>query len=473
MNNFPKFTFKNLGYIDEGEIQLNKLTIICGKNNTGKTYLTYAIYGALHFFHDEERAIRYNIKELEETLKTLYTKKKLVIDLNKLKNALPKILNVMANHYVSVIPMYFGAPREFFNKTAVTIHFGDINFNKIFQESFQKITFVGDNEIRLVKEKNSTDVHIVFQSTKTKAKPDSDIMRTIISENILNLFIRSMFPEPFPITSERTGIQLFKKELDIRRNAIFEEFLKSFKAESKSKQTQIMRFAKRHFVSAYPISIQENIEYVREYESVKNKTSFIYSRKEDYEKLIAFWDKYIVGGKFKYDKETNSFLYRLKKERKRREVLIPLHIASSASKSLLSMDIFIKHLAQKNSLLVIDEPELNLHPEGQRNMARFLAMLANAGISILMTTHSDYIVKEINNLIMLSNEFKEKQKVMKDFKYDEAQILSPKDVNIYVTEKHSVEPIKIQQDGFDLEVFDGIIIDQNEASNSIYYSLGE
>ncbi|ACB51007.1 hypothetical protein cce_1657 [Crocosphaera subtropica ATCC 51142] len=42
-----KFEISNLGYIKQAEIELGDLTIICGKNNTGKTYVNYAIYGFL------------------------------------------------------------------------------------------------------------------------------------------------------------------------------------------------------------------------------------------------------------------------------------------------------------------------------------------------------------------------------------------------------------------------------------------
>jgi predicted ATPase len=38
-----KFGIKNLGPIKEANIEIGDLTIICGKNNTGKTYLTYAL----------------------------------------------------------------------------------------------------------------------------------------------------------------------------------------------------------------------------------------------------------------------------------------------------------------------------------------------------------------------------------------------------------------------------------------------
>ena len=42
-----KFTFEKLGLLDYVEVELADLTLICGENNTGKTYVTYAIYGFL------------------------------------------------------------------------------------------------------------------------------------------------------------------------------------------------------------------------------------------------------------------------------------------------------------------------------------------------------------------------------------------------------------------------------------------
>ena len=49
MNNDSRtiFRFQNLGPIKEAELELGDLTIIAGRNNTGKTYIAYALYGFL------------------------------------------------------------------------------------------------------------------------------------------------------------------------------------------------------------------------------------------------------------------------------------------------------------------------------------------------------------------------------------------------------------------------------------------
>ena len=53
------FELKNIAAIKQAKkakIELGKLTVICGKNNSGKTYITYSIFGFLStlFEHADE-----------------------------------------------------------------------------------------------------------------------------------------------------------------------------------------------------------------------------------------------------------------------------------------------------------------------------------------------------------------------------------------------------------------------------------
>ncbi|KAB0285775.1 ATP-binding protein [Klebsiella pneumoniae] len=52
-----KFKIKNIGLIDEAEIDISDITCVCGMNNTGKTYVTYAIYGFLAHFANLSRSV--------------------------------------------------------------------------------------------------------------------------------------------------------------------------------------------------------------------------------------------------------------------------------------------------------------------------------------------------------------------------------------------------------------------------------
>ena len=71
---------------------------------------------------------------------------------------------------------------------------------------------------------------------------------------------------------------------------------------------------------------------------------------------------------------------------------------------MLDIGFYLRHMAMPGDLLMIDEPELNLHPENQLRIARLFSQLVNIGIKIFVTTHSDYIIKELNTLIVLNQD---------------------------------------------------------------------
>ncbi len=139
-------------------------------------------------------------------------------------------------------------------------------------------------------------------------------------------------------------------------------------------------------------------------------------------------------------------------------------------------DYYINCLASPGDILIIDEPELNLHPNNQRWMASLLVRLVNSGIKILFTTHSDFLVKEINNRIMLSQLSEAKRDVFFDKKgFTSKDVLNPKQVKAYTVERnHKIQPIKSVAGGWlDMEIFDAEIAASNELADDIYYSLDD
>jgi predicted ATPase len=57
----------------------------------------------------------------------------------------------------------------------------------------------------------------------------------------------------------------------------------------------------------------------------------------------------------------------------------------------------------ENSLLIVENPEAHLHPAGQSRMGTFLAMLAGAGVQVLVETHSDHVLNGIRRAIAEHN----------------------------------------------------------------------
>ena len=112
--------------------------------------------------------------------------------------------------------------------------------------------------------------------------------------------------------------------------------------------------------------------------------------------------------------------------------------SSSAVRSLLDLGFYLRHCAEPGDLLMIDEPELNLHPENQRRVARLLARLVNLGIKVFITTHSDYIIKELNTLIMLNHDKPHLKRIAEVEGYQQNELLNADQIKVYIAEEAPV-----------------------------------
>jgi ABC-type multidrug transport system ATPase subunit len=109
--------------------------------------------------------------------------------------------------------------------------------------------------------------------------------------------------------------------------------------------------------------------------------------------------------------------------------------SSSAVRSLLDVGFYLTHVAQPGDLLMVDEPELNLHPENQRKVARLFARLLNIGVKVFITTHSDYIIKELNTLIMPGREKPHLDEIRTREGYRIDEMLSADQLRVYIAEE--------------------------------------
>src|SRR5579885_1354852 len=97
-----------------------------------------------------------------------------------------------------------------------------------------------------------------------------------------------------------------------------------------------------------------------------------------------------------------------------KSMTMEIPLASSMVKELAPLVLFLRYLAIPGELLVIDEPEMNLHPEAQAKIIEFLAMLVNAGINVLVTTHSPYVVDHLANLLKAAEKTDEEKEAVRD-----------------------------------------------------------
>lgn len=135
-----------------------------------------------------------------------------------------------------------------------------------------------------------------------------------------------------------------------------------------------------------------------------------------------------------------------------------LHQVSSMISEIAPMVLYLKYLVRPGHLFIVEEPESHLDPANQCLVARAIAMLVNAGVRILVTTHSDIFLQQINILVQASGLGPKKRLRMG---YKAVEVLNPSDVSAYVFQPGNsgthVAALPIDSDyGISTESFDNV-----------------
>ena len=90
-----------------------------------------------------------------------------------------------------------------------------------------------------------------------------------------------------------------------------------------------------------------------------------------------------------------EFRYRPQKT----EQALRMSQSSSMVSELTPLILFLRRIVHPRDTLIIEEPESHLHPAAQTKVALTLARLVRAGVRVIITTHSDWLLEQIGNLV--------------------------------------------------------------------------
>ena len=111
---------------------------------------------------------------------------------------------------------------------------------------------------------------------------------------------------------------------------------------------------------------------------------------------------------------------------------LPLMNSSSMVSELAPIVLYLRHVVKQGDVLIIEEPESNLHPSMQVELVKQLATVVNSGVRVMLTTHSEWILEELANLMRLSDLASERR--TEALKTEPA--LDRRDVGVWLFEKN-------------------------------------
>ena len=358
-----KLSIKNVGKLKEADVEINGITVITGENDTGKSTVGKVLWSIFNSFFEIKKQIRTDkissiLEELRRVSSIQDIRNNLVhssiveydLDLNDFLKQLEKKLEVL-NDVRDLDDESKDELKDTLEKIKKRINLSDdeimkkitqINFNKEFNSQINNLNFLEEGNIDLkIKNKN---INLIISDDKIQIKDFFSLY-----ENVMLL-------------DNPRIIDNLAENIILSANKIF--------------------------------SIIENLHNSKFISMLRNdKSSTATDNILNEEKLFKIEEKLnkIVDGKF-LKKDFGVYFYRNKSGKE-----INVKNLSTGFKVFSIIKLLIQNnQLRENGTIILDEPEIHLHPEWQLKFAELIVLLQkDFGMHILLTTHSPYFLNAI------------------------------------------------------------------------------
>ncbi|MEM8640167.1 MAG: AAA family ATPase [Cyanobacteria bacterium P01_G01_bin.54] len=442
-----KVKIQNLGAVKAAEIELKPLTVFVGENGTGKTWSAYALASIFNrdmldiYTQDLSNNSREDLfPVLDDLINSIINDQSPKFDIVEF---VEKNLGEYLNDLGAFCPVWLGGILNTSKEVFKDVKFkfspseNDIDFlvKALNSAYFEGSAPLSNNEAdcKLLFSKKSSDDFILFHSKKPKysfnKKSQIDIRQRVL-DCILRLIHIGLFQDVFVLPTERS---LFTSLFRLNDN-------NTEISASLNSSAQNRHFLTRSTVGQFVLQIRSfsKEEQAERIHALKNNQDI-----ERIANLSKVLESEILLGSVGIDESNQNQLLVFKFED---DQSIELMGASSMVKELSSLVLYLRFFAKPYDLIVIDEPEMNLHPAAQVEIAEFLAMLVNAGLNLIITTHSPYIVDHLSNLMIAHGREDKAELTKKLYLENEDAFISPEKVSVYLFEDGTAKSI-LEDDG--------------------------
>jgi len=358
---------ESIGKIQNSAIEMRGITVIAGKNNTGKSTYGKVLYCMFNAFFNKKEAICN--ERINYIRRVIYNASS---PLSEFTDPLSKkIVNEMEN-----------VDRESFSEDKIReIVLSFISKPSLFMEEKKEESEIINNLVKNIKHSISIDDDkmqkiIITRYFRNEFEGQINHVNRPSTAGTISLIIKK---KNIDVAIENNECNKFTDDVGIRNNAIYIDtpfVIDDFLAP------------RRHFTP--PINHRKNILYRLNKEHSDNtviEEAIINQKVANILSIIHL----VTNGSFKEDKERIMFM------ESGLEKPIPLFSISAGMKPFL----IIKRLLElgeikEQDVLILDEPEIHIHPEWQLQFAEILILLQKEfNLTILIATHSPYFLNAL------------------------------------------------------------------------------
>ena len=408
----PTIFVEKFGRIASASITNAPLTILVGKNNTGKSYVATLLWALRDFVNTiaPDRGGTYiDVPEwFSEYFRSASNSKRprplevsgerISDEINKWlakhKDGIAKNILSLDGATIGSLRIELGGTiwlRPWHRKTAI------LRDLKSFADRDITSWMISWN--KTIDTEHEDRFPAMLRTSATDENYDAIILYSMIVQKFISKSIGGMANSPLYVPAARTGLMLALSSIV---NSSIENFGVGDQKVSQGRFTlPTIRFIQRIARDRYQVVKRDN-------------------------KIVKFLQENILRGTVTQD-EQNRALFSYTPDNS--ETVLPLYVTSSMVSELAPLLAALQQERFSNGI-VFEEPEAHLHLSAQRFMARAIAKIVSDGTPVTITTHSDTFIQQINLLLQL-NKHPNRAALMKRYGYAEDELLDASNVRAY------------------------------------------
>ena len=363
-----KLSLKNIGKIKEAVVEMSGITVIAGENNTGKSTVGKVLYSVFNSFYDIERQIqKERERSIENVLYNFYDNTNYLSnydDIGLMSERIMRHVEIAGEEYDTLKKLIEAIFKEYIEERA----------GESVGESY-------DIYIEKVCDLLEVPEEAVFISLLNK-KLDTEFkgqVSNVYSDDMGEIVLRIKDKE-MKIKVSEYGVQKVNDSIVLKTEAIYidDPFVLDELASGRIVRISPHLNHKSHLKNKLNANKHVNV-----FEEIVNANKF--------DKIYKMLDS-VCDGDMVRNKRA-MWVYQKKNSDKFLDVR---NLSTGLKTFVILKQLFLNGTLEANGTIILDEPEIHLHPEWQLLFAELIVLLQKEfGMHILLNTHSPYFLNAI------------------------------------------------------------------------------
>lgn len=394
-----KLTIENIGNVKNAEIEINGISVIAGQNGTGKSTISRSLFSIFSANYDVIKKISNDRTKaindfLEDYLSDIEMNRKNNSEIGIARRIVPSFLYTELTKIISKNLLIFL----------------DKNYSEHNNESLKKSIIESINEFNKRNSKyfvlniKDLDLNVLSENIKEiLSQSDQSIFNQILTAHLTDEFHNQINNIYDPLTG-LISLRIKDEQInvEVNKNRATADKLINFKTdvvyiddaaaivENLFSTKFLNKFSTKflnEFLNKIDLKLDHNAHLMEQLRDERNNTYTLRDKITDRLNLVFNEINHIL----KTDIVNSS------EDEEDEKKLNIINYSSGMKTFYLIKSLLENGVIRENGTLILDEPEVHLHPEWQLKFAEIIVLLQKEfGLHILINSHSPYLVEAID-----------------------------------------------------------------------------